>query len=232
MSKNSLYRDLTAFGSQYPLHYKMKDSEKFIEWTEEKFEYVKYNPRKPVNRYGLSITSLDGGLSGIPDLDSLIEYNIEHQTNYTERDFATPTPVLEWPSLKNILKPFEGHIFRTHVLKLGWGGFFPPHRDHPDTSLWDNSSRDPETKCWVGEPNKVSLDTFRLIMPLKNCDTPNMNFVLEEKILHWRQGVLYFVDTARMHYLFNTSVNPSYWLVVNVDVNDSTLANVLRNIDA
>ena len=69
-------------------------------------------------------------------------------------------------------------------------------------------------------------------MPLKNCDTPNMNFVLEEKILHWRQGVLYFVDTAKMHYLFNTSVNPSYWLVVNVDVNDTTLANVLRNIDA
>ena len=33
--------------------------------------------------------------SGIPDLDSLGEYNKENNTEYTERDFATPTPVYE-----------------------------------------------------------------------------------------------------------------------------------------
>ena len=30
-----------------------------------------YNPRKNINRYGLSVTSLDGGYSGIPDLGKL-----------------------------------------------------------------------------------------------------------------------------------------------------------------
>ena len=95
MNKNSLYRDLTTFGSQYPLRLRMKDSSKFIDWTEEQFKYVQYNPRKDYPRQGLSITSLDGGLSGRPDLDSVYEYNKENGTEWTERDFKVPTPVYE-----------------------------------------------------------------------------------------------------------------------------------------
>ena len=49
-------------------------------------KWVQYNPRKPIARWGASITSLDGGTSGIPDLDSLKEYNKEHGTDYTEKD--------------------------------------------------------------------------------------------------------------------------------------------------
>lgn len=212
MNKNSLYRDLTTFGAQYELKLRMNDSEDFVDWTEEKFKYVKYNPRKENNRYGLSITSLDGGLSGKPDLDSVYEYNKENGTEWTERDFKTFTPAYEWESLKKCLKPFEGHIFRTHILKLNTGGFFPPHRDHPDEDFRDTK--------------KIVFDTFRLIMPLKDCDTPGMSFVLEDKILHWKQGSFYFVDTAKMHYLFNCQSEPAYWLVVNVDVNEDTVSQV------
>ena len=212
MNKNSLYRDLTTLGAQYELKLRMPDSENFVDWTEENFEYVKYNLRKENNRYGLSITSLDGGLSSRPDLDSVYEYNKENNTQWTERDFKTFTPAYEWKSLKRCLKPFEGSIFRTHVLQLGTSGFFPPHRDHPDEDFRDT--------------RKIVFDTFRLIMPLKDCDTPGMTFVLEDKILHWKQGSFYFVDTAKMHYLFNCQSDPAYWLVVNVDVNENTVSQV------
>ena len=37
-----------------------------------------YNPKKHPGREGLSVTSLDGGFSGIPDLDSIREYCIEN----------------------------------------------------------------------------------------------------------------------------------------------------------
>ncbi len=215
MNKNSLYRDLSTLGSQFQIDLCMSDSEKFIEWTEEKFEYVKYNPRKNFNRQGLSITSLDGGMTGIPDLDSVYEYNKENNTSLTERDFKVPTPVMEWPSLKKCLAPFEGHIFRTHILKLNTGGFFPPHRDHPDEYDFYKT-------------NKVVYDTFRLIMPLANCIAPGMTFILEDKILPWEQGILYYVDTAKMHYLFNTGKKPAYWLVVNIDVNEQTINEVCR----
>ena len=214
MNKNSLYRDLTTFGSQYPLNLRMKDCTKFIDWTEDNFEYVRYNPRKDIERYGLSITSLDGGLSGRPDLDSLPQYNREHNTTWTERDFKVPTPVYEgWPSLQECLAPFKDYIFRTHILKLNSGGYFPPHKDHPDPADFYKSK-------------KVVFDTFRLIMPMKNCAPPGMSFILEDKILNWEQGYLYFIDTARTHYLFNTTETPAYWLVVNVDVNEQTLADV------
>ena len=104
--------------------------------------------------------------------------------------------------IAEILKPWQGHYFRTHFLKFGPGGFFPPHRD------WN----------YTGEPT----DVFRLIMPLRNVN-PQFNFVLEDKILHWEIGRLYFIDTLRMHYLFNNSFTDSYWLVVNVDVNQDTI---------
>ena len=70
---------LTAYGDQIELKPTI-DSKKFVRWTEDNFKYVRYNPRHDVNRWGLSITSLDGGLSGIPDLDSLHQYNIENNT--------------------------------------------------------------------------------------------------------------------------------------------------------
>ena len=51
--------------------------------NEENFDYVKYNHRKNINRLGLSVTSLDGGVTGVPDLDSLLQYNNIHGTNIT-----------------------------------------------------------------------------------------------------------------------------------------------------
>jgi len=52
-------------------------------------DWKPYNVRKPNNRWGLSITSLDGELSGIPDLDSLYEYNKNNGTNITNQDIKT-----------------------------------------------------------------------------------------------------------------------------------------------
>ena len=89
--KLELYNYLTAYGTVVETQFRLNNPHKYVKWTEENFDYVRYNPRKDVNRWGLSLTSLDGGTNGIPDLDSLYEYNIDHGTKYTERDFVTPT---------------------------------------------------------------------------------------------------------------------------------------------
>ena len=72
-----LYLTLSNYGKVIPLRDEIKDPNKLITWTEENFSYVRYNPSKDIDRYGLSVTSLDGGLSGYPDLDSLTEYNFK-----------------------------------------------------------------------------------------------------------------------------------------------------------
>tara|TARA_Y100000389_G_C17356004_1_gene461109 strand:- start:431 stop:1021 length:591 start_codon:yes stop_codon:yes gene_type:complete len=192
----------------YETKHTLKNSRKFLSWTEENFEYIKYNPRKDINRYGLSITSLDGGLSGRPDLDSLYEYNKENNTNYNERDFTKFTPVYEYEDLKNCIAPIEKDIFRSHILKLNPGGYFPPHRD------------------FYG----MDIDSFRIIIPLANMDPPNFTFVIEDKIQQWNMGSLYFVDTAKMHYLFNASFDPTYMIVFNVDLNENTINFITQNM--
>lgn len=209
MDEFYLYSKLAAYGDFYPLRVNLDNPKEFVKWTEEKFQYVQYNPRKKIARQGLSITSLDGGLSGIPDLDSLKEYNMENNTSYSELDFKIPTPVYNYDSLKNILDPFKNFIFRTHILKLMPGGFFPPHRDI-----------------------YFEFDSFRLIIPLDNINPPGVNFVLEDKILNWKKGTMYFVNTAKTHCLFNASNRNSYWLVVNVKMNVETFHLVSKNLSA
>ena len=202
------YRDLSQYGNQVELEV-TTDAEKLISWIDT-FEWQKYNPRKDVNRWGLSVTSSDGTFNVI-DLDSLYEYNKEHGTTWGEKDFNVPTPVFN-DQIKEILEPWEGYYYRTHFLKFGPGGFFPPHRD------WDYS----------GE----QIDTFRLIMPLRNVNPPQFNFILDGQQLHWDVGRMYFLDTLKMHYLFNSSFTDSYWLVVNVGINnEKTIEATMRKFN-
>jgi len=205
---NDLYNNLTAYGTCSATKLRIPNPDKFVSWTEENFTYVKYNPRKDINRFGLSITSLDGGLSGIPDLDSLPEYNKEHNTQIHETHFNVPTPVYEYSGLKKILEPIKDHICRSHILKISPGGYFPPHRDY----------------------RRNVFSTFRLLIPLQNMNPPSSVFIIEDKIQHWEEGTMYFVDTAKMHYLFNAGFSPSYMVVVNAVINSDTVNYVTTNL--
>lgn len=205
----NLYNELTIFGSVYPLKYRVRKPYEFVEWTETNFDYVKYNPRKEINRFGLSITSLDGGVSGIPDLDSIKEYNRDNNTSYSEKDFVIHTPVYDHTEISKILEPIKYEICRSHILKLGPGGFFPAHRDFV----------------------RNYFDTFRLIIPLYNVNPPKSVFIIDNKIHYWKEGQMYFVDTAKIHYLFNASMESSYWIVVNAFLNDKTIDYVTTNME-
>jgi len=205
---NKLYNNLTVYGSSSPTKLRISNPKDFVNWTETNFDYVRYNPRKDVARYGLSITSHDGGVTGIPDLDSLPEYNKENDTQLHETDFNVPTPVFEYPDLKNILNPIKDYICRSHVLRIDPGGFFPPHRDY----------------------RRDVFNTFRLLIPLQNNNPPRSTFIIEDKIQHWEEGFMYFVDTAKIHYLFNSSFDPSYLIVINAILNDITVEYITTNL--
>ena len=102
------YNSLLSFGDLIPLKLKC-DVKKLFDETEE-FVYLKYNPRKDIERYGLSITSLDGSLNGV-DLDSIKEYNKENNTEYDELSFNKFTKVYHTSSeIQKIVEPFKNHI--------------------------------------------------------------------------------------------------------------------------
>jgi hypothetical protein len=203
-----LYNYLTVYGTSYETTHKLNNPKKFVQWTEDNFEYVKYNPRKDVNRYGLSITSLDGRVNGVPDLDSLFEYNKENKTAYGEHDFKTYTPVYDYPELAECIDPIKDHIFRSHIIRLDPGGFFPPHRDF----------------------RGMNIDSFRLLIPLKNMNPPSLTFIIDNQIQYWNNGSIYFADTAKMHYVFNSSFESSYMIVLNVELSQHTVNFVTNNM--
>lgn len=208
MTTLELFQNLCIYGNVYETNHRIKKTEEFVDWTEENFKYVDYNPRKKIARKGLSITSLNGTLSGIPDLDSLYEYNCENNTSYNELDFTVPTPVYNYPSISYALDPIKDCISRTHIIKLQPGGFFPPHRD----------------------TRGVYLESFRLLVPLKNSNPPKCNFVLEDKIMNWNEGSFYFINTCLMHYIFNSSMSDSYILVANVKLCEKSVRYVTENL--
>jgi hypothetical protein len=133
----------------------------------------RYNPRKNVERYGCSITSLDGSDTGVPDLDSVLEYNQLNSTNYKEKDFNVPT---------KHSRPFEKMLNllgsgRSHYLHLPPGGFFPWHRDS------DSS-------------------TFRLIFTISGCTSDSLVWAEDDKLLQFQNLKWYYINTRKKHSLF------------------------------
>lgn len=136
--------------------------------------WVQYNPRKKISRWGASLTSLDGKMNGIPDLDSLREYNREHRTEYSEKQFNVKTPIFKYFDF------LDAHfdLGRSHLIRLGSGGFFPYHRDYDE-------------------------DTFRLIYTIGGCDEQSLVWVLQDKVIKLQNRHWYYINTKMVHSLFS-----------------------------
>jgi len=201
------YNSLLSYGDFIALNITCNVNKLFKEI--EQFTFQKYNPRKPdIKRNGLSITSLDGKLDGI-DLDSIKEYNKENNVFYNEHTFKKFTDVFyESDELQKLITPFTEHTLRSHILHLPPGGYFPPHRDM--------------------HVYKSKQESFRVLVPLKNCNPPHMYFNYEDKILNFEHGRAYFLNTNKSHNLF--SYTNSYLIVLNIDSNEETFEIIGNNM--
>lgn len=200
-----LYDVLARYGDVYGLKCELNPRRVMDELKLYEDDWVQYNPRKNIPRRGLSITSLDGGLSGIPDLDSVKEYNIKNNLTLDETDFNQKTEL--WPLVEPALKPFENFLGRTHFIQMDQTGCFPPHRDQYD----------------------IELNSFRLFIALKGCNPPNNYFIIDEKIYHWEHGRVYFINTCKEHTIF-TPRDPSTFCVANIVVSEDSVNTVLKHL--
>ena len=146
------------------------------ELTKVNFNWVQYNPRKTIQRWGCSITSLDGNDSGIPDLDSLLEHNRISGSNHTENDFVVKTK--HSLPFREFLNEFQ--VGRSHYIKLGAGGYFPWHRDSDG-------------------------QTFRIIYTLENCHPYNLVWLEDDKVLPLQDNKWYYINTKKKHAVFSFS---------------------------
>lgn len=166
-------------------------------------QWKQYNPSKPyIDRRGLSVTSLDGGMSGSPDLDSLLEHFRRTGVRHHESDFKAWTPVANGlTEIKEVLEYFNP-VGRSHFLELNPGGHFPPHRD-------------PDQGC------------FRLISLVSASSNLDYVFLVEDKKIHFDPGWLYYLNTQKVHSLFSF-VPGVRFLVLNIPSTRENLNRVSR----
>lgn len=171
-----------------------------------------YQPHKPgYNRYGLSVTSLDGQYTGEPDLCSLREWQKMTGQSYNEMSFRKRTNIVQFlPELDEFLNFWEPNLGRTHFLRLDKGGFFPPHRDNGAI---------------------VAVPTFRIIVPIYNFGINDMKWIQDEKITRLDLGATYFINTSRLHSVFSF-VDNCLMLVLNVAADEHILSKMVKKIVA
>ncbi len=195
-------------GDFYSLDYQLNTEDILSKAHNYQDNWHHYNPRKPGNeRYGLSLTSLDGEMTGVPDLDSLPEHNRIHGTDFHEMDFTKSTKYFDSLEDKDALNGiFEGHIGRSHILWLKSGGFFPPHRD----SFYN--------------PPRV----FRIIALVSGSEK-SYKFILDDKILRFEPGRLYFMNTCLAHSVFSFA-NDTRFLIMNIKISEFSVNQVIKNL--
>ena len=203
--------DILQFGDFVPLDISIDNSiKKDLSRFDHKF--TKYNPRTDIPRQGLCVLNERGQTGPGPALDSLKQYNKENNTNWGETDFNIPTEIYnESIAIQHLLDGIKHWCVRTHFIKLQPGGYFPPHRDH----------------------SKGVQNTFRLIVPISNCNAPHCRFMLEDNTLYFEHHKMYFINTTKQHSLFNASPKrDSMWLIINALLCKESINWVIDNLDA
>jgi len=200
-----LYSKLLAYGNRFPLNVYTDPSKTLRSLKEYDDCWHQYNPNKDIKRYGLSLINQTGTFDSSEDLDSL---KGEHEIGeLQEQSFDIKTPA--YGIVKDTLDVFDGCLVRTHFLKLPPSGYFPDHIDN----------------------QKDVIDSFRLLVPIQNCNPPHGWFMLEDKPLYWEHGQMYFLNTCMRHTLFNASTNKDMiMLVLNVKLNEDSINRVFWNM--
>ena len=201
-----MYNDLLSYGDFIQLNNSCNSKELLEEIKD--FAWLKYNPRKNVERYGLSITSEDGKLTG-KDLDSLYELSKETGREYDEDSFTTLTDVYhKSKQIQKLVDPFKPWLCRTHLLNFRKGGYFPPHIDN----------RGFQGKQFI-----------RLLVPIRKCNASFLYFMYEEKLLNFNRGYTYFLNTNKKHAIFSFS-DDSTMLVMNLECCKESIEQIQRHM--
>lgn len=203
---------IVNWGEVVELDFPKMDLNKVKEICDKHPGWVRYQEHKmPNNRWGLSVTSLDGGFSGKPDLNSLREWRELHGQSFTESDFRKRTNVCTFlPELDEFLNFWEPYLGRAHFIRLDKGGFFPPHRDNGAL---------------------VEVPTFRILVPIYNFGINDMKWIQEEKVLNLELGATYFINTTRLHSVFSF-VDNCLMLVLNVTADPNMLHKMVKKVVA
>lgn len=203
-----LFQQLHVYGDVIPLKHVIDMGQLERELAAFTDKWVQYNPEKVNNpRHGLSVTSLDGGMSGVPDLFSIYEWSKQTGRKVSERDFNVPTEAYyHCKSIHAIFEPFLPDVGRCRFVRFQPGGHFPPHRD--------------------GSVNYQIPDYFRILVPLNRTGHDRFHFVHDGHLVEYEPGRPYLFNALKTHSVvsFDTDV---ITLALSVALKQETVAKAI-----
>lgn len=210
--RNSLYQQLFIYGDFIPLKFKINLEQYSNEIGQFDKNWVVYNKQRgDTGRLGLSITSLDGGMSGDPDLQSLYQYSKETGKNISENQFCNPTEAFKkLSSLHELLNFFNGGLGRCRLVKFSPGGHFPPHRDQ---SIKYNVP-----------------DYFRIFIPLINTGQNSLYFIYDDKKISYEPGRAYLFNALKTHSVFSFA-NDVHTFAMSLQLNENNIESALNCLE-
>lgn len=207
---------LSAIGNFEPLDYKL-DTYGIEAVINEKYsnDWVDYLPRtdRPNNRKSMSLTT-------IPGWDHRSPPSIPEATNKLgrvprEEEFCVPTDLYNdcnrtghpsQLSLKAFLDEWQP-LGRTFIVNAGTGGYFVPHRDHP----------------------QMPRPCFRLVAFLSHCAPLEYDWWMDDRKMNIELGRVYYVNTRMTHRTISW-VDNSMHLIINVPFTLANVDKVLKNL--
>ena len=198
---------LAVLGDVIPLSIKIDTASYQNEIARFDGDWCDYLPRTDRfnNRKGLTVTTFPGLTH--KETPSLAELANRFNRPIKEIEMCEPTEVYHHcTSLHPILNLFP-NLGRTFILKCNMGGYFVPHRDHP----------------------QLDRDVFRVLVFLKNCGRNQFDFIFDNQCLEIEEGRAYVINTRKTHRAFSF-IDDSQQMVLNVPMTLENTLTILSNL--
>lgn len=199
---------LLSIGDFEPLSFKIDCNQFMQEISEFSNDWVDYLPRtdRPNNRKSLTLTNLPGKTH--KDNPSLAQASVAAGRRLSENEFSENTIVYDkCHSLHPLLNEFSP-LGRTFLVRADMGGYFVPHRDHP----------------------QMPRDCFRIAVFLNNCSPTDYDWISEtDKKLSIEMGRAYYINTRKTHRTISW-VNDSIHLIINVPFTTTNVQKILSSL--
>lgn len=199
---------LTNIGDFEPLDIKIDCSRFKREIEMFSREWVDYLPKQDRvnNRKGLTLTNLPGKTHR--DNPSFGQACYDAGRALSENDFNVPTEVYNHCESLHPLLDLFSPLGRSFLVQCNLGGYFVPHRDHPN----------------------IPRESFRIVVFLNNCAPMEYDWIMgADTKLQIEMGRAYYVNTRKTHRTISW-VNNSIHMILNVPVNSGNVAKVLSHL--
>lgn len=203
----NIYNHLCQLGDNVKLKLHVDTTSVLSKLQDFDAEWVPYNQTKDTNnnRYGLALTSKSGSVDDTTHLQSFGYQKKMSNTVLNEFDYNIYTEAMyELTEIKDIVDLFPD-IGRVHILRIGKGGYFPPHRDFP--------MLDPQY--------------MRLTCIFGKCKPENYCMLFDGKPFYQDPGYFYFNNFLKDHSLFSFS-DYVYAVILTVKINEDTYNKIVK----